>query len=145
MGGRVLLGGKQIEGKGAFYEPTIVTNVTPDMPMFRQETFGPAAAVIHAHDTEHALELANNSRFGLGGNLWTRDIERGRQLARRLESGALFLNGMTASDPRLPFGGVKHSGYGRELSTFGIREFVNIQTVWIGPVVNAAPVAPASE
>lgn len=145
MGGRVLLGGKPIEGKGAFYEPTIVTNVTPDMPMFREETFGPAAAVIHARDTEHALELANNSQFGLGGNLWTRDIERGRQLARRLESGALFLNGMTASDPRLPFGGVKHSGYGRELATFGIREFVNIQTVWIGPVVSAAPVTPASE
>lgn len=133
MGGRLLLGGKAVEGRGAFYEPTIVTNVTPEMPMFREETFGPAAAVIHARDTEHAIELANSSQFGLGGNLWTRDIEQGRKLARRLESGATFLNGMTASDPRLPFGGVKHSGYGRELSVFGIREFVNIQTVWIGP------------
>lgn len=145
MGARVLCGGKPLTGKGYFYEPTIVTNVTPEMPMFREETFGPAAAVIHARDTEHALELANNSRFGLGGNLWTRDIEQGRKLARRLESGALFLNGMTASDPRLPFGGVKHSGYGRELSVLGIREFVNIQTVWIGPVLNTAPTTPASE
>ncbi len=133
MGGRVLLGGKPVAGKGSFYEPTIVTNVTPEMPMFREETFGPAAAVIHALDTDHAIELANDSQFGLGGNLWTRNIELGRKLARRLESGALFLNSMTASDPRLPFGGVKASGYGRELSVFGIREFVNIQTVWIGP------------
>lgn len=133
MGGRILLGGKPVPGKGSFYEPTIVTNVTPEMPMFREETFGPAAAVIHARDTDHAIELANNSQFGLGGNLWTRNIELGRKLARRLESGALFLNSMTASDPRLPFGGVKHSGYGRELSIFGIREFVNVQTVWIGP------------
>lgn len=145
MGGRVLLGGKPVAGKGSFYEPTIVTNVTPDMPMFREETFGPAAAVIHARDTEHAIELANNSQFGLGGNLWTRNIELGRKLARRLESGATFLNGMTASDPRLPFGGVKHSGYGRELSIFGIREFVNVQTVWIGPVLATASATPKSE
>jgi acyl-CoA reductase-like NAD-dependent aldehyde dehydrogenase len=145
MGAKVLLGGKPVEGKGYFYAPTIVTHVTPEMPMFHEETFGPAAAVIHARDTEHAIELANNSQFGLGGNLWTRDIEKGRTLARHLESGALFLNGMTASDPRLPFGGVKHSGYGRELSSFGIREFVNIQTVWIGPVQSAAPATPKSE
>ncbi len=145
MGGRVLLGGKPVPGKGSYYEPTIVTDVTPEMPMFREETFGPAAAVIHARDTEHALELANSSQFGLGGNLWTRNIELGRKLARRLESGATFLNGMTASDPRLPFGGVKHSGYGRELSILGIREFVNVQAVWIGPVLGAAPATPASE
>jgi succinate-semialdehyde dehydrogenase/glutarate-semialdehyde dehydrogenase len=92
------------------------------------------------------VELANDSEFGLGGNLWTSDIERGRQLARRLESGAVFINGMTASDPRLPFGGVKQSGYGRELSSFGIREFVNIQTVWIGPAAaNTPPVSVAAE
>ncbi len=145
MGGKVLLGGKPVAGKGYFYAPTIVTNVTPEMPMFQEETFGPAAAIIYARDTEHAIELANNSKFGLGGNLWTRNIEQGRRLARHLESGALFLNGMTASDPRLPFGGVKHSGYGRELSSFGIREFVNIQTVWIGPVLTTAPAAPKSE
>ncbi|MGH2482433.1 MAG: aldehyde dehydrogenase family protein, partial [Ktedonobacteraceae bacterium] len=145
MGGRVLLGGTPVTGKGSFYEPTIVTNVTPEMPMFREETFGPAAAVIHARDTDHAIELANDSPFGLGGNLWTRNIELGRKLARRLESGALFLNSMTASDPRLPFGGVKHSGYGRELSVFGIREFVNIQTIWIGPMLSTALATPRSE
>jgi len=133
MGAKVLLGGKPLEGKGYFYAPTIVTHVTPEMPLFREETFGPVAAVIHARDTEHAVELANSSQFGLGGNLWTRNIEQGRKLAGRLESGALFLNSMTTSDPRLPFGGVKHSGYGRELALFGIREFVNVQTVWIGP------------
>jgi acyl-CoA reductase-like NAD-dependent aldehyde dehydrogenase len=133
MGARLLLGGKPAPGRGYFYEPTIVSGVTPAMPMFREETFGPAAAVIYARDAEHAVELANASRFGLGGNLWTRDLVRAQRLARYLESGAVFINGMTASDPRLPFGGIKHSGYGRELSSFGIREFVNIQTVWMGP------------
>ncbi len=144
MGARIVLGGKAIPGKGAFYEPTIVSDVTPEMPVFREETFGPAAAIIRARDTEHAIELANDSDFGLGGALWTRDIARGQELAARIESGAVFINGMTASDPRLPFGGVKRSGYGRELSSFGIREFVNVQTVWIGPKVDAT-VTVASE
>jgi succinate-semialdehyde dehydrogenase/glutarate-semialdehyde dehydrogenase len=133
QGARVLLGGKQREGRGYFYEPTILTHVMPTMPVFQYETFGPVAAVVHARDTEHALELVNDSRFGLSSNLWTRDLEQARQLAARIEAGGVFINGMTASDPRLPFGGVKYSGYGRELSAFGIREFVNIQTVWIGP------------
>jgi succinate-semialdehyde dehydrogenase / glutarate-semialdehyde dehydrogenase len=145
MGARVLLGGKPMEGKGYFYAPTIVTDVTSDMPMFREETFGPAAAVIHARDTEHAVELANDSVFGLSCNLWTRDIEQARRLASRIEAGSLFINGMTASDPRLPFGGIKRSGYGRELSWFGMREFVNIQTVWIGPKVENVPTQAASE
>src|SRR6266480_4023364 len=145
MGARVLLGGKPIEGRGYFYAPTIVTDVTSDMPMFREETFGPAAAVIHARDTEHAVELANDSVFGLSCNLWTRDIEQARRLASRIAAGSLFINGMTASDPRLPFGGIKRSGYGRELSWFGIREFVNIQTVWIGPKVENVPTQVASE
>lgn len=135
LGAQVPLGGKRMVGKGYFYEPTIITHVTPDMPVFKEETFGPVAAVIRARDTEHALQLANASPFGLSGNLWTADVERGRKLARRIEAGGVFINGMTASDPRLPFGGVKRSGYGRELSSFGIREFVNIQTVWIGPAV----------
>ncbi|MBV9616584.1 MAG: NAD-dependent succinate-semialdehyde dehydrogenase [Ktedonobacteraceae bacterium] len=143
MGAHLLLGGKLRDGKGYYYEPTIISDVTPDMPIFREETFGPVAAVISARDTEHALELANDSQFGLGGNLWTRNIEQARKLARRLESGGVFINGMTASDPRLPFGGIKHSGYGRELSSFGIREFVNIQTIWIGPAVSAATQAPS--
>ncbi len=143
MGAKVALGGKRLEGKGYFFAPTIVTDVTPEMSLFREETFGPVAAVIRARDAEHAVELANDSIFGLGGNLWTRDIERGRALARQLEFGGVFINGMTASDPRLPFGGVKHSGYGRELSSFGIREFVNIQTVWIGPTVTPTTTAPS--
>ncbi|HXX76928.1 MAG TPA: aldehyde dehydrogenase family protein [Ktedonobacteraceae bacterium] len=145
MGARVLLGGKTASGKGYFYEPSIVSGVTADMPLFREETFGPVAAVIHARDAEDAVALANDSEFGLGGNLWTGNIERGRTLARNIETGGVFINGMTVSDPRLPFGGIKHSGYGRELSIFGIREFVNIQTVWIGPAVSAVPTSRPSE
>ena len=135
MGARILLGGNLLEGIGNFYAPTIVTGVTPDMPMFREETFGPAAAIIHARDVDHAIELANDSRYGLSCSLWTRDIGKGRELAAQIEAGGCFINGMSISDPRLPFGGIKHSGYGRELAAFGIREFVNIQTVWIGPKV----------
>ncbi len=144
-GAKVLIGGKAREGRGYFYEPTILTHVTPEMPVFVDETFGPAAAVIRARDAEHAIELANDSRFGLGSNLWTRDIEQARKLAARIEAGGVFINGMTASDPRLPFGGVKSSGYGRELSSFGIQEFVNIQTVWIGPRVENVPAKAPSE
>ena len=139
QGAKVLIGGKAREGKGNFYEPTILTNVTPQMSVFTDETFGPVAAVIRARDTEHALELANDSNFGLSSNLWTRNIEQARELTARIEAGGVFINGMTASDPRLPFGGVKRSGYGRELSSFGIREFVNVQTVWIGPKVENPP------
>ena len=136
QGAQVLLGGKRREGQGSFYEPTILTHVMPEMPVFSEETFGPVAAVIRARDAEHALELANDSQFGLSSNLWTRNLEQARQLAARVEAGGVFINGMTASDPRLPFGGIKSSGYGRELSAFGIREFVNIQTIWIGPKIN---------
>lgn len=132
-GGRLLLGGKKRSSPGAFYEPTIVADAVAGMPVFDEETFGPAAAVIEARDPDDAVALANDSPYGLGGNLWTADIERAKRLAARIESGAVFINGMTASDPRLPFGGVKKSGYGRELAAFGIREFVNVQTVWIGP------------
>jgi acyl-CoA reductase-like NAD-dependent aldehyde dehydrogenase len=131
-GARLVIGGRFIERPGFFYEPTIVSEVAPGMPMFDEEVFGPAAAVVRANDLEQALELANASRFGLGANLWTRDIALAEELAGRIEAGAVFINGMVASDPRLPFGGVKKSGYGRELSSFGIHEFVNIQTVWIG-------------
>lgn len=132
-GGRLVTGGKFVPGRGFFYEPTVVAGVEPGMTMFEEEVFGPAAAVIRANDREHAISLANDSRFGLGANVWTRDVALAEQLAARIEAGSVFINGMVASDPRLPFGGVKKSGYGRELSAFGIHEFVNIQTVWIGP------------
>src|SRR5262249_24226612 len=144
MGARALRGGQPGEGRAAFYEPTVLSGVPPAMPVFREETFGPVAPVIRARDAEHAIALANDSQFGLGGNLWTQDVVRGRELARRIESGNVFINGMTASDPRLPFGGVKRSGYGRELAAFGIREFVNVQTVWIGPAVAQAGAASAT-
>jgi succinate-semialdehyde dehydrogenase/glutarate-semialdehyde dehydrogenase len=130
-GARLVLGGKPIGSKGYFYEPTIVADVTPGMRMFDEEVFGPAAAVVRAKDREDALRLANASSFGLGSSVWTRDVAAAEGFAARVEAGAVFVNGMVASDPRLPFGGVKKSGYGRELSTFGIHEFVNIQTVWI--------------
>jgi acyl-CoA reductase-like NAD-dependent aldehyde dehydrogenase len=132
-GATLLLGGTAPQRSGAYYEPTVVGEVRPGMRMATEETFGPAAALMRARDTEHAIALANETRFGLGGNLWTRDIARAERLAARLESGNVFINGMTASEPSLPFGGVKKSGHGRELAGFGIREFVNVQTIWIGP------------
>ena len=133
LGAKIVLGGRRIDGAGSFYQPTIVKDVLPGMPMFDDETFGPAAAIVRADDTDHAISLANASAYGLGGSLWTQDIVAAEIIAGRLQSGAVFINGMTASDPRLPFGGVKRSGYGRELSHYGIREFTNVQTVWIGP------------
>ncbi len=132
-GARIATGGKPVERDGFFFEPTIVADVAEGMPMFEEETFGPAAAVARARDAAHAIELANDSSFGLGANIWTRDVDGATRMAAQLESGMVFINGMVASDPRLPFGGVKRSGYGRELSEFGIHEFVNIQTVWVGP------------
>jgi succinate-semialdehyde dehydrogenase len=130
-GARLLAGGARIGTVGAFYAPTVLGDVQPGMPAFDQETFGPLAALIRARDADHAIELANQSDYGLSGNLWTRDIERARQLARRMVTGGVFINGYSASDPRVPIGGVKQSGYGRELSHFGLREFTNAQTVWI--------------
>jgi succinate-semialdehyde dehydrogenase/glutarate-semialdehyde dehydrogenase len=133
QGAKILIGGKRLSGKGYFFEPTVLTDVQPDMPAGCEEVFGPVAAIIRAQDPEEAVQFANCTPYGLGSNLWTSDIECAKRLARDIEAGQVFINGMVASDPRLPFGGVKRSGYGRELSEFGIREFVNIQTVWIGP------------
>ena len=144
QGARVLLGGAPQPGRGYFYQPTLLTSVTFDMPAWREEIFGPVAVLERAKDTDAAIALANDTIYGLGANLWTRDLERAQVLASRIEAGSVFINGMVASDPRLPFGGVKQSGYGRELSDFGIHEFVNIQTVWIGDGEARATTAPQS-
>jgi succinate-semialdehyde dehydrogenase len=130
-GARVLCGGKPVEGKGAFYTPTVLSGVTQGMPAFDDETFGPVAAMTRVPDLDAAVEAANASQFGLSGNLWTKDVELARRIARDLYTGGVFVNGVTASDPRVPVGGVKNSGYGRELSHFGLHAFVNPQTVWI--------------
>ena len=130
-GARLLCGGKPMESKGAFYPPTVLTGVTEGMPAFDEETFGPVAAITRVRDLDAAVRAANASQFGLSGNLWTRDVELARRVARDLYTGGVFINGVTASDPRVPVGGVKNSGYGRELSHFGAHAFVNAQTVWI--------------
>ena len=129
-GATLLLGGYPIEGPGNFYAPTVLAEVKPGMASFDEETFGPVASMVVAEDAEHAIELANTSEYGLGGSLWTSDVARAQRIARRLETGGVFINGYPASNPRIPVGGVKKSGYGRELSHFGLREFTNAQAVW---------------
>lgn len=133
MGATLLLGGTVPDGPAAFYPATVLTGVTPDMPVFREETFGPVAAICVVRDAEEAIRVANDSAYGLSASLWTGDVARGEQLARRIDSGSVFVNGMSVSDPRVPIGGIKHSGFGRELSWFGLREFCNVQTMWRRP------------
>src|SRR5216117_1371488 len=130
-GAQLLLGGKLPEGAGAFYPPTVLTGVDRGMPAFDEEVFGPVAAVVRVPDEAEAVRVANASRYGLGASIWTGDPARGERLACELEVGSVFVNGLVKSDPRLPFGGVKRSGYGRELSEYGLREFTNIKTVWV--------------
>lgn len=132
-GGDLKLGGRFAEGRGFTYLPTVIDRVRPEMAAFREETFGPVAAIIRARDADEAVRLANQTEFGLGAALWTTDLERARALARQIDAGAVFINGMVASDARLPFGGIKKSGYGRELGVYGIKEFTNIKTLWVGP------------
>jgi succinate-semialdehyde dehydrogenase/glutarate-semialdehyde dehydrogenase len=131
QGAILRLGGRRRSGKGFFYEPTVLTNVTPGMTAFDEETFGPVAAIIRAADADDCILLANRSRYGLGASIWTKNIEKAQSLAARVEAGAVFINGIVKSDPRLPFGGIKHSGWGRELSEYGIHEFVNVKTIWV--------------
>jgi succinate-semialdehyde dehydrogenase/glutarate-semialdehyde dehydrogenase len=131
QGAVVLAGGHTLEREGYFYAPTVLSNVEPGTVAFEEEIFGPVASIVAADDAEHAVALANDTRFGLGGSIFTEDIEKGERMARQLEVGCAFVNEMTKSDPRLPFGGIKDSGYGRELSHHGIREFVNAKTVWV--------------
>ncbi len=131
-GARLLLGGEIPDGPGAFYPPTVLTDVEPGMPAYHQELFGPVASIIEVGDEAEAIRVANDTAFGLGAAVFTADRERGERLAvEELDAGACFVNGFVRSDPRLPFGGVKESGYGRELSPFGIREFVNVKAVWV--------------
>ena len=130
MGARIVTGGRRLAGPGNFYAPTVLADVTADMPVFREETFGPVMAIIRAADAQEAISLANDTRYGLAASVWTGDMERGLALGRGIASGALFVNAVVVSDPRLPFGGVKLSGYGRELSREGMLEFVNVRAVW---------------
>jgi succinate-semialdehyde dehydrogenase/glutarate-semialdehyde dehydrogenase len=130
-GARCLLGGKVPAGPGAWYPPTVLADVGPGMPAYDEELFGPVAALIPVEDEDDAVRVANDSVFGLGAAVFTRDPRRGEAVARRLEAGSCFVNDLVRSDPRLPFGGIKQSGYGRELGTFGIREFVNVKTVYV--------------
>jgi succinate-semialdehyde dehydrogenase/glutarate-semialdehyde dehydrogenase len=127
---KVLDGGQENEDS-AYFKPMILKNVKPGMPAYDEELFGPVAAVIVTKDAEDAIRIANDSRFGLGGSIWTQDHKKGMELARKMESGAVFINALVASSPELPFGGIKKSGYGRELSYIGIREFVNQKSIWL--------------
>lgn len=129
-GATLLLGGEKVAGKGNYYAPTVLGNVTPEMTAFRQELFGPVAAITVAKDADHALELANDSDFGLSATVFTANEALAETFSRELECGGVFINGFSASDPRVAFGGVKKSGFGRELSHFGLHEFCNVQTVW---------------
>ena len=130
-GAKLMTGGEVVDGPGFFYQPTVLSGITPEMRAYREELFGPVASLFRVEDEAQALRLANDSEFGLGGSVWTEDRERGVAAARQLECGCAFVNELVKSDPRVPFGGVKISGYGRELSRHGIREFVNIKTIWV--------------
>jgi len=131
-GARLVLGGMPGDLPGFYFQPTILADVKKGMPVYSEETFGPVFTIITVKNEEEAISVANDSEFGLGGSVWTRDPKRGEAVARKIETGAVFVNGLTKSDPRLPFGGIKKSGYGRELGEFGIREFVNVKMIWIG-------------
>jgi succinate-semialdehyde dehydrogenase/glutarate-semialdehyde dehydrogenase len=130
-GARVLTGGKPLDRPGNFYAPTVLTDIPKDSPAYKEEFFGPVASVFRVKDIDEAIQIANDSRFGLGASAWTNDPLETERFINELEAGMVFLNKMVASDPRMPFGGVKASGHGRELAVQGIREFVNIKTVWI--------------
>jgi succinate-semialdehyde dehydrogenase/glutarate-semialdehyde dehydrogenase len=130
-GGRVLTGGAPVDGPGSFYAPTVLTDIPEDSPAYREEFFGPVASIFRVKDIEEAIHIANDSRFGLGASAWTNDAGERERFAKEIEAGMVFINKMVASDPRMPFGGVKQSGHGRELGVHGAREFTNIKTVWI--------------
>jgi succinate-semialdehyde dehydrogenase/glutarate-semialdehyde dehydrogenase/succinyl-CoA reductase len=128
-GAEILLGGSEIDGKGYFYQPTILTNVKPNMRIAKEETFGPVAPITIVENESEAVRLANDTEFGLGASIWTKDLAKAEKISRRIESGIVSVNNVVISDPRIPFGGIKHSGFGRELSRYGMLEFVNIKSV----------------
>ncbi len=129
QGAEVLTGGERIKSKGYFYKPTVLKNVSPKMRVAQEEVFGPVAPIIVADDDMHAIKLANDSQYGLGASIWTEDLDKAEKFSRMVQSGIVSVNNMVASDPRVPFGGVKKSGFGRELSRYGMLEFVNIKSV----------------
>jgi succinate-semialdehyde dehydrogenase/glutarate-semialdehyde dehydrogenase len=131
QGARILLSGGRPDGESAYFHPMMLTDIKPGMPAHDEEIFGPVACIFVVKDADEAIRVANNSRFGLGGSIWTSNVPEGRRLARQVEAGAVFVNGIVQSHPALPFGGIKKSGYGRELSYVGIREFVNQKTIWV--------------
>jgi len=132
LGARLILGGNPETHQSCYYPPTLISDITKGMAVYSEETFGPVFAIIPVKDEKEAIKVANDSAFGLGGSIWTKNLQKGEAIARKIETGAVFVNGLTKSDPRLPFGGIKRSGYGRELGEIGIHEFVNIKTIWIG-------------
>jgi succinate-semialdehyde dehydrogenase/glutarate-semialdehyde dehydrogenase len=131
-GARLLTGGKRVGDRGNYFAPTVLSNIPAQAPAASEETFGPVASMFRVNSAAEAIAVANATTFGLGASVWTRDRREADQFIDGVESGQVFVNAMVASDPRVPFGGVKHSGFGRELGVYGIREFVNIKTVWIG-------------
>jgi succinate-semialdehyde dehydrogenase / glutarate-semialdehyde dehydrogenase len=130
-GARVLTGGKRLDRRGNFYAPTVLADIPKDAPAYSEELFGPVACLFRARDAQDAVRIANESRFGLGSSVWTHDAAERQLFIKELDAGMVFINRMVASDPRIPFGGVKSSGHGRELGVYGIREFTNIKTVWV--------------
>lgn len=130
-GAVIHIGGEPVTGLGCFYQPTILTNVTKGMPAYDEEIFGPVASVIKVSDEAEAIAVANDSKFALGASVWTENVETANRVARQLETGAVFVNSLVKSDPRMPFGGIKQSGYGRELGSYGLKSFVNIKSIWI--------------
>lgn len=131
IGAKLVIGGHRIHPNALYFQPTLLTHVTPEMPVWKEETFGPVSVIVPAKNAHEALDIANKTNMGLGASLWTADLNLANEMASQIEAGAIFINGMTKSDPRIPFGGIKQSGFGRELGSYGIKEFLNIKTVWI--------------